>query len=854
MKIISPLSGLKIFLSQVPDPVFAQKMVGDGMAIDPTDNILRSPIDGEVVQLHPSRHAITISAKSGQQVLMHIGIDTVNLKGEGFAAKVKVGDYVTCGQPLIEFDADLVAQKAKSLITMVIIPGESTLLLSGEGKVRGGTDVLFELAKPGSTAAQKSSSGPQAESAPVKVSLPAGMHARPAALLVGMAKNYSSDIEVVKGTKTGNAKSVVSLLSMEIGYNDLIGFRARGSDAEKAVNELAELIQDLREHSEPATTTPPRAARKASQDPNVLTGVGISPGLAIGKVHQVRTESFVIEEHSKSDGAVEKSLLSKALATAVSELSELMEQVKSQTDASRAAIFAAHQELLSDPDLISAANMLIDQGKSAAFAWNTTSEDHARRLSQLNNELLANRANDLRDVSRRVLRHLAPATDQKSIVLPENSILIAENLTPSETVQMDRSKVVGFCTTTGGATSHVAILARSLGLPALAGADNKVLQIPEGSEVVLDGESGEIRLNPSPAQKAEVLRQQNESLERRKAALSLAHQPALTRDGQRIEVAANIGSVEDAKQAVELGADGVGLLRSEFLFLEREQAPSEDEQYRVYQEIADVLGERPLVIRTLDVGGDKPLRYLPLPAEENPFLGVRGIRIGLVRPEILRTQLRAILRVKSKAKMHIMFPMISTLEEWQEAKEILESERRDLGAAPVAVGIMVEVPSTALMAEAFAQEVDFFSIGTNDLTQYTLAMDRGHKDLAKQVDALHPSVLKLIELTAQAGQRHGKWVGVCGGLASDLNAVGILLGLGVRELSVSLPSIPLVKSRVREAALPEAQEMAREALLMKNGAEVRALEKKVHESLNNPWQGINHAASEDIVLVPTENR
>lgn len=851
MRIIAPLSGLIISLDSVPDPVFAQKMVGDGMAIDPSDQILRSPIDGTVVQLHSSHHAITISGENGQQVLMHIGIDTVNLKGEGFSPKVKMGDSVKTGQALIEFDADLIAQKAKSLITMVIIPGESELNLNaGTETVTAGKDILFETGKAGAKKTAAKTGGGKAESGLVKVNLPAGMHARPAALIAGMAKSFSSEIEAVNGAKNGNAKSVVSLMSMEIAFGDQIKFRAQGDDAEKAVNEMSELIQDLREAHE-APAKPAAAARAKSADPNVLNGVGISPGLAIGRVYQVRTESFAITEKSKLDAAQEKSLLNKALATAVQELSALMAQVKSQTDASRAAIFAAHQELLDDPDLVNMANGFIDKGKTAAYAWSKTTEEHAGRLAKSNNELLANRANDLRDVSRRVLSQLALPSDKKSAVIPDNAILIAENLTPSETVQIDRSKVVGFCTTTGGATSHVAILARSLGLPALAGADPAVLQLADGLEVVLDGESGELRRNPTAEQKKEVTRLQNENLERRQAALQLSHQPAITRDGIRIEVAANIGNAEDAKQAVELGGDGVGLLRSEFLFLERDDAPSEDEQFRVYQEIADILGERPLVIRTLDVGGDKPLRYLPMPAEENPFLGVRGIRIGLVRPEILRTQVRAILRVKSKAKMHIMFPMISTLEELMQAKAVVEEERKALNAAPVSVGIMVEVPSTALMADVFAKEVDFFSIGTNDLTQYTLAMDRGHKDLAKQVDAMHPSVLKLIEMTAQAGLRHGKWVGVCGGLASDLNAVSILLGLGVRELSVSLPSIPLVKSKVRESAVNEAEELAKQVLVLKNGAEVRELEKK---SQNLIPKGLKYVASEDSVLVSTENR
>jgi phosphoenolpyruvate-protein phosphotransferase len=326
--------------------------------------------------------------------------------------------------------------------------------------------------------------------------------------------------------------------------------------------------------------------------------------------------------------------------------------------------------------------------------------------------------------------------------------------------------------------------------------------------------------------------------------MTMAHKPAQTRDGRRIEVAANIGSVADARQAVEMGADGVGLLRSEFLFLERDTAPSEEEQYRVYQEIADILGPRTFVIRTLDVGGDKPLKYLPIEAEENPFLGIRGIRVGFLHQDVLREQLRAILRVKSPGKLCVMFPMIATLEEFRQAKAILEEERARLKRPPIEVGIMVEVPSVALTAEVLAREVDFFSVGTNDLTQYTLAMDRGHKGLAKQVDALHPSVLKLIELAASAAHRHGKWIGVCGGLASDLKAVPILIGLGIDELSVSIPTIPLVKSTVRESNLNEVSTLAGQALRLSNGAEVRELK------TSNP--GPSHV--EDRVLIPAEDR
>ncbi|MBX3021760.1 MAG: phosphoenolpyruvate--protein phosphotransferase [Bdellovibrionales bacterium] len=843
IELLAPVSGPVLPIGGVPDPVFAQKIVGPGVAVDPTTQVLLSPADGKVVQLHRAHHAITIET-GGVQVLLHIGLDTVKLNGEGFKPVVKLGDYVLAGQALIEFDADLIAQKAKSLITIMVVTevSEKRLHFNRIPFADAGMDVLVSVSEAEATAQSASGDG-QAESQEIRIELPTGLHARPAALLVGMAKSYRSNVELLKGEKSANAKSVVGIMGLEIANGDRVRFRAAGADAAQAVAELTEFLHDLEEQPEAATAKPAASVRRASSADS-LGGVGVSPGLAIGFVHQVRGETFDFAEEASASAEEEKARLERALTAAADELSELGRQVKAKTDGTQAAIFAAHRELLADPDIVFEADKLMAKGKSAAYAWNKAIETHASRLASLNNELMANRANDLRDVGRRVLR-LVSGGKSRPNPLPDNAILIAENLTPSETVALDRSKVLGFCTTSGGATSHVAILARSLGLPAIAGIDPKALEIAEGSEVILDGDLGELRLNPKAADKQAAQKMQAEHASKREAALTMAHKPAVSRDGRSVEVAANIGSVADARQAVEMGADGVGLLRSEFLFLERDTAPSEEEQYRVYQEIADVLGERVLVIRTLDVGGDKPLRYLPIEAEENPFLGVRGIRVGFLHPEILRQQLRAILRVRTRGKLCVMFPMISSLEEFRKAKQMLEEERAKLKAAPVQVGIMVEVPSVALTAEAFAREVDFFSVGTNDLTQYTLAMDRGHTGLAKQVDALHPSVLKLIEMSIQAAHAHGKWVGICGGLASDLKAVPILLGLGVDELSVSIPSVPMVKSTVRECRVSECESLAKRAVGAATATEVRELK------VLNPSQGF---VDEESVLVPAEDR
>jgi phosphocarrier protein FPr len=351
-----------------------------------------------------------------------------------------------------------------------------------------------------------------------------------------------------------------------------------------------------------------------------------------------------------------------------------------------------------------------------------------------------------------------------------------------------------------------------------------VLEVPDGTVVILDANDGTLRLHASSDQVAVIRRAQERSELRRQENAACALDPAITLDGRRIEVLANIGGLEDATRVAALGGEGVGLLRSEFLFLERRDAPTEQEQFETYKAIADALGPgRPLIIRTLDVGGDKPLAYLPIPKEDNPFLGERGVRVGLDRPEILRTQLRAILRAAAFGKVSVMFPMIATLNELRDVNAMLGEEAASLGVPPVAAGIMVEVPATAIMAAQFAREATFFSIGTNDLTQYTLAMDRGHPKLAPQVDGLSPAVLRLIAHTVRGAQPLGRRVGVCGAIASDPGAVPILLGIGVDELSVSLPAIPAVKAQIRGLRLEECQRLAERALAAESAQEVRAL-------------------------------
>lgn len=834
--IIAPLSGHLVPIEQVPDPVFAQKMVGDGISIDPISETLVAPCDGEVIQLHPSHHAVTIKTSDGLEVLMHIGLDTVTLRGKGFTPKVKEGDKVKTGDALIEFDADYIALNARSLLTQLVITnGEKVANFAPRsGDVTGGKDVVLQLSLTGTetTTSEKNITGKKVTSQAIVIPNPTGLHARPAAVLANLAKKYKSDIRLKFGEKQANVRSVVGLMGLSIDNGDTVYLVAEGEDAETAVAELTKEMQAGlgEEGSKPAPApasvaqaeinTP--APRPRSENPNIILGVAASPGVAVGNTYRIQHQEIRVAETGENPNK-ERRKLENAIAQAKLEIEALRAKVHGQADAAKAAIFAAHQELLEDPEIEEMATAAIDEGKSAAFAWKQTYTYQAQQLAKLPNELLAARANDLRDVGGRVLRILTGATLEE-ISYPDNTILIAEDLTPSDTATMDRSKVLGFCTVGGGATSHVSILARSMDIPAIAGAEARILDLPNGTPVILDGSKGTMRLNPTPEEMERVKQLQIRLAAKRQADLATAFEPATTIDGHRVEVVANIGNIADAKKAVALGGEGVGLLRSEFVFMERDSAPSEDEQTEIYASIARVLGpERPLIIRTLDVGGDKPLPYLSIPHEENPFLGERGVRIGFDRPEILRTQLRAILRASHAGKIKVMFPMIARLEEWRMAKGMLEEERQKLGVPPIEAGIMIEIPAAAVMADQFAKEADFFSVGTNDLTQYTLAMDRGHPKLAPYVDALNPSVLTLIGVAATAARHQGKWLGVCGGVASEPQAVPLLVGLGVSELSVSVPTIPSIKAQIRELKLSDCQKLAKLAIAQPTAAEVRAL-------------------------------
>ncbi|MBX3166297.1 MAG: phosphoenolpyruvate--protein phosphotransferase [Candidatus Eremiobacteraeota bacterium] len=819
----APLTGWALPLSEVPDPVFSQGLAGPGYAIDPTVSVLKAPCAGEVVQLHRCLHALTVRRGDGLEVLMHVGIDTVKLNGQGFKPRVKVGDRVEAGAPLLEFDSDLIATRCRSLITVVVIPENPAVtgVDASQGKVLQGSDWLKvevkqpDLAAPLYNAAEDTGKMPAEKIGRwLELPNPSGMHARPAARLLILVKDLPGNIYLEKRSGRASARSLVGILGLGLGPKEEVRLVHTHLSEEQLSRLEAEILGGL---GDDLAAVPVVSAAPALTEalPGQLRGVVASRGLGIGTVYLWKRATFHLPEEAQG-GAAELEEFEQALAEAARQISDL----ERKAPVSERSIFAAHAEILHDPQLLDETRKAIGAGQPAARAWHNAYDKQAELLAALSNPLLAARANDLRDVGERVLTCLLGESSAQRI-FPEDCIVVCRDLNPSETVQLDRRRVKGLCLSQGGPTSHVAILARSLGIPSLCALGPACLELKEGVPVVLDAENGVLLCEPSEAELDSAGRRLEALQKQQEAERALAHQEARTGDGAHVEVAVNIGNGEDLRQGLEQGAEGVGLFRTEFYFHGLDQEPGLEQQVQFYGELAAQLGtEKRLVARLLDVGGDKPLPYVPMAHEENPFLGVRGIRLYKKRPELFRNQIQALLQISDQCRLAVMVPMISTLAEWRSIRAEIEQQLR---GRRLELGVMIEVPSAALLADQLAPEVDFFSIGTNDLTQYTLAIDRAHPDLAGQVDALHPSILRLMHGVGEAARKHGKWVGVCGGAAQDLEAVPLLLGMNIRELSVSPPAVPSVKAEVRRWSVADCETLVGAALALADAEAVRKL-------------------------------
>lgn len=573
-----------------------------------------------------------------------------------------------------------------------------------------------------------------------------------------------------------------------------------------------------------------------------IQGIGVSEGIRLAKAFVFRsdTERPVRETINREETEAELARLEEAKKTSEAELAELAEQAGRALGEKQAGILVGQARMLSDPAFYpQIAAKIREESRSAEYAVRAVSEHFAEQFEQMDNEYMRERAADIRDLGKRLLAHLEGRQRASLADVHEEVIVVADDLAPSDTVQLDKRYVQGLVTRMGGKTSHTSILARSLGIAAVVGVGNEVSDIADGELLIVDGGEGLIIRHPKPETIEEYRRRKESEQSERERLEQFRSQPARTKDGVRIETAANIGTLQEATAAVEQHADGVGLYRTEFLYMNANRMPDEEEQFAAYRDVAKRMDGRPVVIRTLDIGGDKELPYLALPKEANPFLGYRAIRIGLDRKELLYTQLRALLRSSHYGNVKIMFPMISSLEEWRQAKAVFEEARTQLErehvpmSDTVELGIMVEIPSAALLASAFAKEVDFFSIGTNDLVQYTLAVDRMNEKVAYLYDYFHPAVLQLIRRVIEAAHNEGKWVGMCGGMAGDPLAAPLLVGLGLDEWSMDAGSIVKVKQTVARLDSADCRKLADGLLQLATTEEVRSELKRYMEQLQN---------------------
>ncbi|WP_110689558.1 phosphoenolpyruvate--protein phosphotransferase [Salinicola endophyticus] len=850
----APLRGLVVALGDLPDPVFAAEALGPGIALDPLDDILHAPCDGEVIQCARTRHAVTLRDDTGGEWLLHLGLDTVDLAGDGFTLLVAEGERITAGTALLRFDADRVARQAKALLTPIVLTNAADQrleLLATPGQVveRGEALLLCHVDGAGeaegaglnSDAASDDDQAATEVRRELTVAAASGVHARPAARLRAIARAHDVALRLVAADgREADAASVSALLNLGLVQGSRVTLVARGAQGEAALEAASTLLatpetSPAAASQAPAEAPAPSASSSTARadpegEPGQLRGTRASPGIAIGPLRHYDPPLPRVAE-TAADPAAERQALTAALETVAATLEASRRAAVAQGHQEEAEIFDAHLAWLEDPALREAAEHHIAAGSSAGQGWYAALQREVERLEASDSALLAARVDDLRDLQRRVMTPLAEAGEDAREVADDDldgAILIAREMTPSQFVAV-AGRIQGLCLAAGGVTSHLAILARARGVPCVMGLGEALLSLT-AERAVLDATHGVLESAPDAERLAQREAERERHRAQARAAAEQAQGVAVTRDGRQVHVAANVGSAAEAEAAARAGADGVGLLRSEFLFLGRAAAPTRDAQQREYAAALAALGGKPVIVRLLDIGADKQLDYLTLPAAPNPALGERGIRLWRAFPELFDTQLEALLLAGSEVAdaaqttlpLRLMLPMVSDVGELRWVRQRLVACATALGITRLpALGVMIEVPSAALCAASLAREADFFSIGTNDLTQYALAMDREVAALAAHCDVLHPGVLRLIQATLE-GARGRCPVGVCGAAAGDPLAALLLVAMGVDELSLEPAGIAGLKASLR--ALDTAALAARvpELLALDDGAAVRA--------------------------------
>ncbi|MFM5230522.1 phosphoenolpyruvate-protein phosphotransferase PtsI [Aeromonas media] len=563
----------------------------------------------------------------------------------------------------------------------------------------------------------------------------------------------------------------------------------------------------------------------------MISGILASPGIAFGKALLLKEDEIVINQGKISAEQIDAEInrFLEARTKSAAQLEAIKEMAGRTFGEEKEAIFEGHIMLLEDEELEGDIRSFIKDNKASADkAIYEVIEQYAKMMAELDDPYLRERATDFRDIGTRLVKNVLGIAVVNLSTIDEEVILVAKDLTPSETAQINLKYVLGFVTDIGGRTSHTSIMARSLELPAIVGTNDITARVNNGEMLILDGINNQIIINPTTEQLAEAKKFQAQFQAEKDELAKLKDLPAITLDGHQVEVCANIGTVKDTEGAIRNGAEGVGLYRTEFLFMDRDALPTEDEQFKAYKEVAEAMPDQPIIVRTMDIGGDKELPYMNFPKEMNPFLGWRAVRIFFDREDIMHAQLKAILRASAFGKLRIMFPMIISVEEFRSLKATVEQLKAELRAdgkafdESIEVGIMIETPAAAVMAHHLAKEVDFFSIGTNDLTQYTLAVDRGNEMISAMYNPLSPSVLTLIKMVIDASHDNGKWTGMCGELAGDERATLLLLGMGLDEFSMSAISVPRIKKLIRNTNFEDVKAMADQALSYATAAEIEA--------------------------------
>ena len=824
------------------------------VAVGGSDNP-HQPFGTDPIAIAEAIHAVC--SEEGVLVLMDLGSAVISGQvaldllppEERARVRLSVGPFVegamaAAVQASIGMSLDAVAREAaeaRRAKDVVLHTRDDTTEPRPSG--RGATTLPHEIIDP----------APHTAGADVIVVNPAGLHFGPAARFIQTAAQFHAEVHVTDlttGAGPAPASRFNQLLALGIEKDHCIRIEAIGQDADEAVNTLVrQVAHDVGGETMPVVPLP-APPQIAAHGAAVLTGLAASPGIAIGQAVVLARQQdplHVRDEHdtdprpSGKDSiipALELARFSQAHQTALAQLNDLTAQVSATLGEEQGVIFRAHALLLQDRDFLTEVRGAIERGQAATTAVRRAVHRWADRFRHMSGTVFQQRAVDVEDIGRRLLHLLQDEEPSPLENLPPNALIVAADLLPSQTATLDRSRVIGFCTADGGTNAHTAILARSMGIPAVVGVGAVLLAaVAPETTVALDGAYGIVIVEPDAATATAYTQAQVAASTARTAAWAAAQRLTRTRDGVRVEVVANLGAAADATLALDAGAEGVGLLRTEFLFQERHTPPNEDEQTEIYRQVAQTFGTRRLIIRTLDIGGDKPAPYLALPKESNPFLGWRAIRISLAMPELLKTQLRALLRAAIDGDIHIMFPMISTLDEVLRAQALLAAAASELAAegvpfrADLPIGIMIETPAAVVMADRLASLVDFFSIGTNDLTQYTFAADRTNQHVAALNDPLHPALLRMIDAVLRAAHSHGRWVGLCGELAADPLAIPILLGLGLDEFSMAPASIPAAKQLILRLTMPAARRLAQKALQMNNGEGVRSLVRATLEGI-----------------------